>query len=115
MRVHSRQKSQARTLANRARKAFGALPGRMEEIAGNAALRLRERDTYQDHTGDLRRSTEVLLSLEGNGDAVIELVMDMPYASFVKRLGFSGFDEEALRASQRIKALVARLPDQINL
>lgn len=86
----------------------------MEEIAGNAAYRLREGDTYKDRTGDLRRSTHAELSVSGNGDAIIELLMEMHYASYVKRLGFSQFDEEALRALRRIRALIARVRAEIH-
>lgn len=80
----------------------------MEAIAGNAAFRLRQTDPYTDRTGNLRRSTEAELSISGNGDAIIELVMGMYYASFINKLGYTRFDEEALRALQRIRALIAR-------
>ncbi len=86
-----RVSSQAETKASRAEAEFGRVPASLEAIAEFHAEYLRDTDSYHDRSGDLRAHT-VGRVVDAGADAVtVELVMDEPYASFVRRLGFSDF------------------------
>ncbi len=85
--------SQAEKKAQRAEDEFARVPAALEAIAEFHAEYLRDTDDYQDRSGDLRKHT-VGRVIDGAPDSVtVELVMDEPYASFVRRLGFSNFYE----------------------
>lgn len=64
----------------------------MLDLAQQGAEVLRSTDPYQDRTGDLRESTEAVIDQSGD-PVIVVLRMGEDYASFVKRLGYSNFDD----------------------
>jgi hypothetical protein len=86
-----RVSSQAERKAQRAEDAFACVPAALEAIAEFHAEYLRDTDDYQDRSGDLREHTVGRIVDAGADTATVELVMDMPYASYVRRLGLSSF------------------------
>lgn len=77
-------------------------PSDVLAICEAAAAELRATDSYQDRTGDLRESTQAIAAIGGSVNAVT-LQMGEAYASFVKRLGFSRWDEVSARAAVQVR------------
>ena len=89
-----------------AEREFAQLPGRMLFLANEGAQWLKDGDPYTDRTGNLRVSTQALLTdgSFGGGDVVVVLEMDEHYASYVKKAGWSNFDDAVATVSQEIDA-----------
>lgn len=66
----------------------------MLRVGQFAAKYERDSHEYQNRTGMLEASTVASIQ-EGPGETVLELTMDMPYASYVVNRGFSNIDEAA--------------------
>jgi len=80
-------------MADNAEREFGQLHDNILEIAEWGAEQLRENDTYQNRTGDLRKSTDAMSA--GHAAKGVRLEMGMEYASYVANLGYSDFDKVA--------------------
>ena len=86
--------SEAPQALAKAVRAFRGLSRNMLNIASQGAEHLQRTDTYQNRTGNLRAGTQALMTLRGDA-IIVDLEMDEHYASYVNRLGFSGFDHVA--------------------
>ena len=85
------------------RRAFRALPRRMLKIGKFAADYERNSHEYQNRTGRLEASTQAALH-ESSDSPILVLMMTMPYASHVNRLGYSNIDEAAELCEQQLSA-----------
>lgn len=96
----------------RAREEFRKLPKRMLRIAEFGAKLERDKHEYQNRTGDLEESTQAHLHDSGDDTSVI-LIMAMPYASHVRRLGYSSIDEAAELVEREIDAGIKTMANRI--
>jgi len=84
----------------------------MLDLASQGAEHLRQTDTYQNRTGHLRAGTQAIMHYAEDA-VIVELEMDEFYASFVNRLGFSGFDEVAETVRTEIGKGIAAMGEKI--
>ncbi len=108
-----RVSSQAETKATRAETEFGHVPAALEAIAEFHAEYLRDTDSYHDRSGDLRAHTVGRIVDPGADAVTVELVMDEPYASYVRRLGFSDFYDVVSDMSRNCNRAMAGISRRI--
>ncbi len=107
-----RHSGQTAKIVAKAEAEFSALGDRMLAVAETAAAGAKAGDPYQDRTTNLRKSTQALRTSVGD-PIVIELEMDMPYASYVVGLGYSFFPDHAEFARQIIAEGIASMKRRI--
>ncbi len=66
----------------------------------------RDNKTYQNRTWKLLRNTKGRIDRASNNEVVAEIVMDMPYASHVNKLGYSAIDEAAAATKLAIQDII---------
>lgn len=103
--MHVRMTTDAFDLSAAADETFDAFPGLLNALVAEGAASLREGDPYTDRTGTLRRETKAEMGEGSDGllssEVRVHLVMDTPYASYVKNLGYSHFDEVAAEIEEQ--------------
>lgn len=82
-------------LEARAVQQLGSLGKRMLSVAKVGAEYEKGHKTYQDRTGNLKKSTKGVAKENRKDNVEVDLEMGMDYASFVKRRGYSEIDAAA--------------------
>lgn len=90
-------------------KRFQQLPIDLQNAARLGAQYEKQNKTYTDRTGRLKQSTIGKLISRRLGFIEGYVEMGMPYASYVKRRGFSAFDDAVARTRQAIRDALDRL------
>lgn len=103
MRVRVDNSETVRAAERAAFELLGVLPGRMlNAVKMGAEYELQEK-TYQDRTGDLRKSTQGKMDRSSANDVSVRLEMGEEYASYVRRRGYSAIAEAAARTDRQIR------------
>ena len=95
--------SEVTELSRKARRVFRRIPRSMLRIGQFAAQFERATHPYQNRTGMLEASTRAFIA-EGADVVTLSLVMAMPYASHVDRLGYSHVGEAAALIDRQLQA-----------
>jgi hypothetical protein len=88
---------------------FAQLAQAMRAAVQLGAQYERSNHTYQNRTGNLERSTKGKLVRVDRRAIRAELVMGMPYASYVVRRGFSTINSTSVRVRDSIRDQIARI------
>jgi len=79
------------------------IPREMHRIASDAATEEQRGHTYQNRTGDLERSTKATAPETSSDETRVDLVAEMPYASYVNTRGYMVIDEAADHAATEME------------
>lgn len=86
----------------RAERQLGRTAPTMLAIAKRGAQQIRDGDTYQDRTGNLRAATKAFILRDDSSVRIVVLGMFQLYASFVERRGFSIINRVGPRVARNI-------------
>lgn len=95
--------SDVEALERSARGDLDAVPRVMKAVAEIGASDERAKHSYQNRTGDLERGTRALVDRLSADGAMIELIMDTDYASYVVRRRLSTIQTQAVATEQRMQ------------
>lgn len=106
--------SDVRRMHRRAERQLGRTATAMLTIAERGAQQIRDGDTYQDRTGDLRAATKAFILRDDSALRAVVLGMFQSYASFVERRGFSIINRVGPRVARIIERKFLRDAERLD-